>query len=797
VAAFDDVDAVRRQAGVPWTKARRQFHPDDFGPPPGDGTPRMVGQDRAVRAIDAGLRMRAHMFLVGPVGTGKTTYAVNRAREWAASQPTPHDYCYVPNLEHPEQPKVLTLPAGMGRRLRQDVETLVTTGRDQIREALESDAYAHHRQVLLHQFQDQIQAIWTEVVNQARLLGFAVEPAPTGTLLTIPLDPSGRPFRPEEFAQLPESLRNAFAERQRQLEEPLAQATRRVRMLQREQRQALLDDAQQVASTTLEHLLDPIRAAYTEVPAAAGYLQAVAQDMAEHVDVMAADDGEGAAAAIDWPARYRVHVLVEHEPGHGAPVVMETNPTYDNLFGRIDYQQVEGRLIPYIDGIRAGSLHRANGGYLIISAPDLMREPASYPALKRVLKQGWAPIENMPGPFWAPPALFRPEPVPLSVTVLLVGPAEVYYALYAYDDEFRRLFTVKADFAPDMPASPENLAALRELMNGVAEREGWPPVGETAMAALAAYGARLAEDQERIATRMGDMIAVLSEAAAYAHERQATVLEDVDVEEALNARRERAAGPEDLLNRMVEDGTLLIATQGKTVGQVNGLAVLSAGDQPFGRPSRITAVTHAGRQGVVAIERVTHQSGPSHTKGVMILSAFLASRFAQSAPLSLGASITFEQMYNEVDGDSASSAELYALLSALADLPIDQGIAVTGSVNQKGEIQPIGGVNQKVEGFYRVCETQGLTGGQGVLIPRRNVRHLMLDDKVVEAMRAGQFHLWAVDTVEEGIAILTGVPAGTPEDGPETVMGRVAARLKTYAAVLRAAQTNEDRKATT
>jgi predicted ATP-dependent protease len=780
-------EAVRDRCQIPWTATRRTFQPEDFlgarSPDTAAVVP-MIGQARAVRAVDTGLRMGAHMFLLGPVGTGKTTYALEAARRYAAGRPTPDDILYVPNFEQRDEPRIVAVPPGGGVRVRQVVETLVTQARTRIRETFESDAYIHHRQVLAHQFQDQMQAIWADMVNQARELGFLVESAPTGALLTIPLDPSGHPYRPEAFAELPDAVREEFAARQRALEEPLSQATRRVRQLEREQRQALLDDARAVAARTLDHIVEPLRQELADMPAALDYLDAVVRDLIQHVQELAQDDADG-NVPVDWLTRYRVHVLVGHRPGEGAPVVLETNPTFENLFGRIEYQQVDGRLLASLAGIRAGAVHRANGGYLIIPAADLLREPGSYVALKRVLKQGFAPIENPPMLLWAPMAILRPDPVPLRITVLLVGPPELYYLLYAYDDEFRRLFTVKADFAADMPATPENLAGVKALVEAVAAREGWPAIGAGAVEAIAAYGARIAEDQERISTRMGELLAVLTEAAVEARAAGSAAMTGDHVRAALAARRDRMAGPEELLQRMVEDGTLLLDTDGAVVGQVNGLAVLSAGDQPFGRPSRITAVTHAGRQGIVAIERVTRQSGPSHTKGVLILAAYLANRFAQEAPLSLAASLTFEQMYNEVDGDSASSTELYALLSALADVPVAQGIAVTGSVNQRGEIQPIGGVNQKIEGFFRVCKARGLTGQQGVLIPRRNVRHLMLDDEVVEAIRTGQFHLWAVDRVEEGIAILTGWPAGTPADGPDTIMGRVAERLAAYNRALR------------
>jgi predicted ATP-dependent protease len=776
-------DDWRERAKVPADRARRLFAAGDFG---SDATevPPILGQERAVRAIELGLRMNAHMFLVGPTGTGRTTYAVRRCTEWAKSRPTPDDWCYVANLDRPEQPRPLRLPAGQGRRFRDDIHQFVEAALTLIRQALDSDAYAHHRQAISRRFEDQRQALWAELVHTARLQGFAVQPTPAGSVIAIPLDPSGQPYQPQQFAELPQAIRDAFAERERQLEEPVGQVTRRMRALARDERQALQDDAQHLARETVAPLVEPLRERYGNLPDAIAYVEAIADDLARHVDQVAADDAAPGLAPINWWQRYRVHVLVEHDADAGAPVIVETNPTYDNLLGRIDYQQVDGRLIAGIEGIRPGSLHRANGGYLIIPVVDLLREPAAYPGLKRALRQGWSRIENVVQTLWGMPALFQPEPIPLEVTVLLIGTEEWYYLLFAQDEEFRRLFTVKADFAADMPATPENLAGFRQHMMAAAAREGWLPLGEGAVEELAGHAARMAEDQERLSTRIGEVLAVLAEADTWARSGGAAEVQAGHVRQALSARRDRAAGPEDVMNRLVRDGTLLMQTQGAVVGQINGLAVLSAGDQAFGRPSRITAVTYAGRQGIVAIERQTHRSGATHSKGVLTLAAFFAQRFAHRRPLTLSASLAFEQMYSEIDGDSASCAELYALLSELAGLPIDQGIAVTGSVNQKGEVQPIGGVNQKVEGFYRVCREQGLTGRQGVLIPRRNVRHLMLDAEVVDAIRAGRFHLWAVDHVDEGIQILTGVEAGTPDGPPHSVMAKVAARLAEYAAAL-------------
>jgi len=779
----------RTRFEVPPDQARRQFRFEEFTlAAPNPDPPTMLGQARALKAIDFGLKMNAHMFLVGPVGTGKTTYIVERATAWAKTRPSPPDWCYVSNFAQPDQPRAISLPAGRARKFQEDITRLVKAIIDAIRQTFESDAYIHHRQTLLRRYQDQQQAVWGDMIQRARDMGFSVQATPTGALMTVPLRPDGQPYHPQEFSELPELVRKSFADRQRELEEPVASATQKIHALEREARQALEDQDREIARHAADHLMADFQAAYEDLPQVTTYGDAILNDIVDHLEWLRSDDGAdgGPTPVPNLAERYQVRVLVDHDPEAGAPVIVETNPTYANLFGRVDYRQQQGMLLTSIDGIRPGSVHRANGGFLILQAADLLRETLSYPTLKRILKQGWVRIEDVPEAVgWIRPALFQPEAIPVNLTVIVIGTPDIYYTLYRLDEDFRRLFKIKADFAADMADSPENLAAFAEMVQQVAVREGYRPVDTSAVVELAGYGATLAENQHRLSTRLGEIFSVLAEANVWAGEAgQATITRD-GILRALAERRERNSGPEEVLQRMMLDGTLMIDTEGQAIGQINGLAVLSAGDMPFGRPSRITAKAYAGERGIMNIERQTRQSGTTHTKGVLTLAAFFASRFAQTGPLTLSASIAFEQLYDEVDGDSASSAELYALLSELAGVGIDQGIAVTGSVNQKGEVQPIGGVNQKIEGFFQVCRAKGLTGHQGVIIPRRNLPHLMLAYEVITAMKDGLFHVWAVDHVDEGIEILTGMPAGTP-DQADTVMGRVAQKLYQYRHALKA-----------
>jgi predicted ATP-dependent protease len=654
-----------------------------------------------------------------------------------------------------------------------------------LRDTFESEAYAQHRQAVLAEFEARQQALWAGLMEKARTLGFAVETTPTGQVLTVPLKPDGSPFHPQEFQELPDTVRQRYQEQQAQLAEPLEMTLRRVRNLEREARQALTDTDREAAENATRHLTETFQAAYGDTPAGQ-YFQDISRDVLEHLAAFEREEGEDLA---HWLMRYRVHVLVEHPSSTGAPVIMENHPTLANLVGQINYKQIQGMLVATLDGIVAGSLIKANGGYLIVMADDLLKEPYAYDALKRVLRERRLRIENAPESLsWMRLALFQPEPIPLDVTVVLVGTPDIYYALYNYDPDFRRFFKIKADFASDMPATDANVRQFARILLHAAERASRPLPDADALAALTEVAMALAEDQERLSTRLGEILTVLDEAETWAKQDGASQVSRRHVAQAVKARRLRSQGPADFMHRLIQDGTLLIATEGSVVGQLNGLAVMSAGDAPFGHPSRITATVWAGESGIVNIERQTRQSGTTHSKGVLTLAGFFSGRFGTRHPLSFSASIGFEQMYEGVDGDSASSAELYALLSALAGVGLDQGIAVTGSVDQFGNVQPIGGVNHKIEGFFQVCRAAGLSGKQGVMIPRRNLRHLMVSQEVQDAMKSGTFHLWAIDTIDQGIEILSGMPAGSPDDGPDTVMGRVAARLAQFHELVRPRQ---------
>lgn len=737
----------------------------------------IIGQTRAIRAMEFGLRVRHagyNIFLTGPAGTGKTTYARTRVHQIAESQTTPSDWCYVYNFRHPDQPLCICLPSGGGVRFRQDMEELVDDLKSEIRRAFDGEEWERRRGELVDRFEKTINEKWEGLEELARSHGFAIQRAPTG-ILTIPLNEGGQPITPEEFNALPEPDRETLADRSRTIQGQVAETIRRVRNLEKDARAGLKQLERETALFAMGHLISQVKERYTEHPRVAEYLDQVQQDVVEHFDEFR-NDGEEESPMPGLPVRpaqkkrlhrYKMNLFVDNSASRGAPVIFESNPTYFNLFGKVEYRSDFGSLVTDFTMIKPGAIHQANGGYLALQAVDLFANPMAWAALKRTLKTGQVRIESLGDQLGLTATTsLKPEPMPVQVKILLIGHPYMYQLLYTYDDDFRKLFKVKADFDVEMVRTPEHMQLYASFVSGFCSREGLCHLDPSAMARLVDFSTRLAENQGKLSTRFHEVTEVIFEAASWAGQEGAETVSATHVERALEERIYRSNRIEEKILEMIAEGTLLVDTDGQAVGQVNGLAVLDLGDYAFGKPSRITARAAMGEKGIVNIERETEMSGPIHSKGVFILGAYLAGMFAQDKPLALSASICFEQLYEDVEGDSASSAELYALLSELAGVPVVQGIAVTGSVNQKGEIQPVGGVNEKIEGFYHVCKARGLTGRQGVLIPVQNTRHLMLKEEVRAAVARGAFHIYTARTVQEGIEILTGVPAGErQEDG--------------------------------
>lgn len=760
----------------------------------------LVGQARAERALEFGVEVQGrgyNIFMAGPTGTGKTTYARSYLRRVAAERPVPGDLCYVYNFSDPDRPRIIELPQGQGELLARDLGALISEFRVDLPKAFASEDYDARRRQVTDKLDAEMTAAVKALSASAQAKGFGLADNGSGALTPVPVGRDGKALPAEDFARLPARDQERLMTGLKVLQEEIEELQRRRRELSRDAKTAVAEVDAAFAKTVIGPHLTDLARAYQNNGRVQDYLAAVEQDIIAHLGdfLSSEDDASPAPALLQQPrpqpsfARYKVNVVVTHRGASGAPVIFETNPTYYNLFGQITYRSVMGALVTDHTMIKAGAIHRASGGYLIIHAQSLLTNPFAWPALKRALANRQAKIENIgENDRLVPTSTVTPEPIPIDVKVVLIGHPMVYMALYQQDEEFKKLFKVKADFATEMERTDAAEDAYAAFVASVCEEAGLRPFAADAIAAIIELGARLAEHQNKLSTRFSDVVATINEASAWAAVAGSDTVTADHVRQALDERRYRSNLIEERLLEMMDDGTLLIDTAGARVGQVNGIAVLSLGDIAFGKPSRITARTYVGRRGIVNIERETALSGRIHDKGVLILSGYLGGKFAGQAPLALSASLAFEQGYEEIDGDSASSAETYALLSSLSGLPLRQDIAVTGSVNQAGEIQPIGGANEKIEGFFAVCKLRGLTGTQGVAIPHQNVANLMLRDEVVAAVTEGKFHIWAVHTIDEGIGLLTGVPAGEPTtDGtypPETVNGRVAAAVARMAASL-------------
>ncbi|WP_054970348.1 Lon protease family protein [Alicyclobacillus ferrooxydans] len=728
----------------------------------------MVGQDRAVQALAFGLSIDAegyNIFVVGPPGTGRTTYTASQVFEVARSKPVPNDWCYVYNFQAPDEPICLQFPPGQGVRFRSAMQRLVKDLEKALTQYFDSDAYAAESTQLMNQFNERAEKVWSLLEASAHELGLVLQRTATG-MVTIPLDAEGRPIPSDEFAQLSNTARAAVRTRQQQLEQSFEEAMRQIKSIQKEASTAEEMLEEKTCAYAIEPLFDELRLQF-QGEDVARYLQRVKEDViANHAlfhgdpEPTTPDAALLGAVPPDPRIRYQVNVMVDHTDSAGAPVIIEPNPTYFNLFGKVEYRGNRGVMVSDYTLIKPGALHRANGGYLIVQAIDLLSHPAAWTALKRALKNGEIRIDNpQEENMWMVSTGLRPQEIQLKVKVILIGTPDIYHLLYEYDDAMQKHFKVKVEFDAEMERSA---AASRQYANFVAsytKAHELPPFTAGAVAEIIDFSARLAGNQRKLSTRFHPVIELVTEASYLAQQAGANTVTEQHVNSALSAKVHRADLIKEKVLEMILNGTIRVDTDGKRIGQINGLAVLASGNVSFGQPHRITARTYVGRRGVINVERETAMSGQIHDKGVLILSAYLAAEFGKRMPMAVSGTIVFEQTYSKIDGDSASSTELYALLSSLSELPILQGIAVTGSVDQFGEIQPIGGVNEKIEGYFYICKAKGLTGRQGVMIPRQNVTNLFLPEEVVDAVRNGQFHIWAVQSVEEGIELLTGFTA--------------------------------------
>jgi lon-related putative ATP-dependent protease len=765
----------------------------------------LIGQERALGAIKFGAEMPQrgyNMFVLGPSGFGRHTAIKTLLGERADELPAPDDWVYVNNFTIAHKPKALRLPAGKAIRFRDAMNELVNDLRVAVPAAFQADEYRERRRSLEAEFEEQHEQAFETLREKADAENVAILRTPMGFALAPMSD--GKVIKPEVFNALPEATRTEMEEKINRLQEDLRDVLERMPAIEKEHRDQLRKLNADTAGTVVDASIGSIAGRFAEIAPITEHLKEVRDDLVARAELFL----ERTQAELESPfpeatgpgvrdarfSRYLVNVMVANDQDGdttGAPLIIEDHPTLANVVGRIEHQSQQGALVTNFTMIRPGALHRANGGYLVLDARKVLSEMFTWEALKRALRNECitivSPAEQLS---LVSTVSLEPEPIPLKLKVVLIGERLIYYLLAELDPEFAELFKVQVDFNEELRRTPDNVALYARLIASICAREKLLPFNAAAVAAVIDEAVRMAEDAERISLEVGRLGDLLREADHWARQANRKAVTDAHVLEAVANQIHRADRLRELSHDHITRGTLLVDTEGEAVGQVNGLSVIGLGNFSFGRPTRITARTRVGSGKVVDIERETKLGGPLHSKGVLILTGFLAANFSLDAPMSLWASLVFEQSYGGVEGDSASSAELYALLSSLSGLPIRQSLAVTGSVNQHGEVQAIGGVNEKIEGFFDICVTRGLTGHQGVLVPASNVKHLMLRKDVVEAVRSKQFAIWPVTTIEQGIELLTGVPAG--ERGPggsypaESVYGRVEDTLGRYAAIRKA-----------
>lgn len=752
-----------------------------------------VGQERAVGALQFAIRMAGdgyNVFAMGPPGLGKQAAAMELASQEAGRRPVPSDWVYVNDFVRPQRPRALPLPAGQGRALCQSMDQAVDDLQSALKASFESEDYRNRTEELEAELKERQSEALRTLGEEARRHGVALLHTPGGFAFA-PLSDGGEVIAPDDFAKLPADERKRIQETIRELQEKLQALIRQFPVWAREARQRIKALNRETATYAVGHLIDALRTEYSELPRVIEYLDQVQADIIDKVALFVGmEEGEGPnfpRGSIEDPLqRYRVNLLVDNGGLEAAPVVYEELPSLANLVGRIEHEARMGALVTDFSHIKAGALHRANGGFLLLDARDLLLQPLAWEGLKRALRAGQIRIEEperMLGLFST--VSLEPDRIPLDLKVVLLGERLLYYLMQELDPDFDELFKVAADFEESVDRDLSSAHVHARLCAAIVRRNNLRPVSRPAVSRFIEQCARIAEDGAKLTTRLGHLGELLREADHWAGEAGRDTVEPMDGDRAVEQQRYRAGRIHERVLEQIRRGILLIDIDGERVGQVNGLSVVELGHGRFGQPSRITARTRLGEGEVVDIERETELGGSIHSKGVLILSSFLGSHYSPEQPLSVSASLVFEQSYGMVEGDSASVAELCALLSSLSGLAIRQSLAVTGSVNQMGRVQAIGGVNEKIEGFFEVCREIGLTGEQGVVIPASNTKHLMLRQEVLDAVAAGKFRIYAVEHVDQAIALLTGVPAGEPDaDGNcpvASVNGRVRARLRAYA----------------
>lgn len=748
-----------------------------------------IGQDRALSALDFGLTLESkgfNIYVLGENGTGKMTTIRALLQKKAADEPVPSDWCYVYNFHDPDIPLAIDLPPGMGAVFHQDMEELIKILKVEIPKIFESKEYERQKNAIIEKFQKKQKDQFAGLEEEAQQKGFSIRKSVSG-LMIVPVKKGGEPLTEEEYEALEEPVKKKIDEIGKSLQEQLNDVVREVREHEKNVKLELSKFEQEATLSAVGHFMEELKIKYRENEKIVSYLSKVTEDILGHIEDFKGQEEQTPPLPFlkmqktePTFSRYAVNVIVNNAEAKGAPCVFESNPTYFNLLGRLEYRFQYGMATTDFSMVRSGALHRANGGYLVINVLDLLKSIFSYEALKRAIRNREIKIEDM----WEQYRLIssstlRPEAIPLNVKVILVGNPYLYYLLYTMDEEYRELFKVKADFDSRMDSTDETIQKYASFVASCCKKEKMLPFDPSGVARVVEYGARLANHQKKLSSRFSEIADLTREAGYWAQRAGSDIVRAEHVEKALDDRVYRNNKIEEKLREMILEGTIIIDSSGAKAGQINGLAVLDMGDYMFGKPSRITCRTYAGKAGIINIERETKMSGRIHDKAILIISHYIGSVFAKKKPVSFSASITFEQLYDMVEGDSASCAELYVILSSLAGVPLQQNLAITGSMDQNGEVQPIGGVNEKIEGFFDLCRIRGLDGSHGVVIPKKNIQNLMLKKEVVSAVNEGKFSIYPIERVEEGAEIFTGMPMGAmSEEGtfPEGTLGHLVMR---------------------
>lgn len=757
-----------------------------------------IGQDRGIKALEFGLNVDVkgyNLYLEGPSGVGKTMYTRKYLDSISKKKKVPLDWCYVYNFENPNEPIAIPLQAGQGKQFKEIMDQFINDIKNDINSTFSNEDFEKEKNLIKQEFEQKRSDLLEKLNKESAKYGFEVKTAQNGIYMMPVVD--GKTLQEEEFEKLDEEVKKEYEDKSNIVQEQIISAISQIKAIEKESDKRIEEWQSNIALMTVNARINIVKSNFKRNKKISKFLDDIKKDILKNVSAFI-EPKQPVANQIGIPQQpmqqlkpwlnYRVNLFIDNSSLEGAPVIMDSNYSYHNIFGKLEYENYYGSLKTDHTMLKAGLLQKANGGYIIFQAKDLLANQMCYEALKKALRVKEISIENTADQRSSMVMVsLKPEPIPLDVKVILIGSANIYHSLLAMDSDFRKLFKAKVEFEDDAPRTEENVLKLARFIHGFCEQEGLAHLDKFAVAKIIEYASRLADNQNKLSTRFNDLSQIIGEACTWAKMEKSKVVKEEHVIKALEERVERIKKYDAKYTEMIKENTLLISTKGTKVGQINGLTVMTIGDYTFGKPAKITANTYTGKSGIVNIEREVELSGSSHSKGVLILNGYLGEMFAQDIPLSLTASICFEQLYNGVDGDSASSTELYALLSSLSGVPINQAIAVTGSVNQKGEIQPIGGVNAKIEGFYQVCKMRGLDGSHGVMIPIQNIMNLNLSDEVVEAVKNKKFHIYAVSTIEEGIEVLTGVPAGKKDKNGNfpagTINYLVYEKLKKYAKI--------------